>query len=157
MSVAGCCDLLSVAIASGCSTAEAVREVGRSPGAGSALAASAAALERGMPFDSAMEQLGSAPGGWYNIATLLAVSSASGADATDSLRRLAASERLRMRRVRETRARRLPVLLLLPLTAMVLPAFLLVTVVPFVVAGADFFELPPLPEQNGTPGLPGGG
>lgn len=140
--LASCCELLSVAITSGCTVAEAIEEVGGTASAGPALAAASGDIRRGRAMAEVLEDLAQGSGGWHSMATLMAMSASSGSDASEPLRRLAAAERMRMRRRREAAARRLPVLLLLPLTGLVLPAFALVTVVPFVLAGAESFELP---------------
>lgn len=99
-------------------------------------------LTRGAELPAVLDTIAQAGAGWHSLATHLSLSVDSGASAESTLWRLAAQERLRIRRERERRARRLPVLLLLPLTMMVLPAFVLVTVVPFVVAGGTSLDLP---------------
>lgn len=63
------------------------------------------------------------------VATLSATL-ASGAPVAPALQRLADAERRRRRRVTEERVRRLPVVLLAPLVGLVLPAFVVVTIVP---------------------------
>lgn len=144
--LASCCELLSVAVTSGCTAAEAIEEVAGTASAGPALVEASEHLRRGRTLAEVLEDLAQGSGGWHSMATLMAMSASSGSDASEPLRRLAAAERTRMRRTREAVARRLPVLLLLPLTALVLPAFALVTVVPFVLAGAESFDLPPVVE-----------
>jgi len=59
----------------------------------------------------------------------------SGAALTTDLSRFADDLRRRQRRAAEERARRLPVLMLVPLVCCVLPAFCLLTVVPMLAAG----------------------
>jgi pilus assembly protein TadC len=61
----------------------------------------------------------------------------SGAPLGPALQRLADAERRRQRRRAEARARRLPVLLLAPVVGLVLPAFLVLTIVPVAVSAAD--------------------
>ena len=58
-----------------------------------------------------------------------------GAPVGPALARLAAEERAALRRRSEAHARRVPVRLLFPLTFLVLPAFVLITVVPGLAAG----------------------
>ena len=58
-----------------------------------------------------------------------------GAPVGPALARLAAEERAALRRRAEAHARRVPVRLLFPLTFLVLPAFVLITVVPGLAAG----------------------
>lgn len=66
----------------------------------------------------------------------------SGASIADGLRRLAGDHRELARRAAEERARRLPVLMLLPLAVCILPAFILVAVVPVAVSGAGSVGFP---------------
>lgn len=74
-----------------------------------------------------------------------------GAPLAPSLHRLADAERLRTRRRIEARVRRLPIVLLLPLVALVLPAFVLVTLVPVgVTVGRDVSVLGPLLPPSAT-------
>ncbi len=68
------------------------------------------------------------------LLTLLAASERSGAPVGAALTRLAASTRARARRRAMARARTVPVRLLFPLVFLVLPAFLLLTVAPVVLA-----------------------
>lgn len=149
--VASCAEMLAVAVAAGCPIAEAVTTVGETDGSGAVLAAQASALRRGQPLDEVLDTLARRPGGgWHSLASLLALSATSGAPAADALRRLGAQERTRLRRRREQRARRLPVVLLLPLAGLVLPAFVLVTIVPFGLAGGASLDLPPVNDQPVT-------
>jgi tight adherence protein C len=68
------------------------------------------------------------------LLALLAASERSGAPVGGPLGRLAASTRARSRRRAMARARTVPVRLLFPLVFLVLPAFLLLTVAPVVLA-----------------------
>ncbi|MSV49482.1 MAG: hypothetical protein F2914_10675, partial [Actinobacteria bacterium] len=70
------------------------------------------------------------------LCTTLIVSASSGAPLGPSLQRLADSQRRRVRRYKEERVRRLPVLLLAPLITLVLPAFVMLTVVPVAITTA---------------------
>lgn len=147
-------DLLAVAVGAGAPLRQALIDVAcvlRSAGGDSPLTTGAARLERGEDLTEVLDGIARAGTGWHALATLVSLSVDSGVSPVGSLRRLAAQERLRIRRDRERRARRLPVLLLLPLTTLVLPAFVLVTVVPFVIAGGSAIELPPIePTQRGS-------
>ena len=75
------------------------------------------------------------------LVTTLVATMASGAAAGPALQRLVDAERRRLRRRTEERVRRLPVLLLAPLVGLVLPAFVVVTIVPVALttAGAGAF------------------
>ncbi|CAB4698783.1 unannotated protein [freshwater metagenome] len=70
------------------------------------------------------------------LCTTLIVSASSGAPLGPSLQRLADAQRRRVRRYKEERVRRLPVLLLAPLITLVLPAFVMLTVVPVAITTA---------------------
>lgn len=153
--VAVAADLLAVATAAGCSVHEAVLGAGEACGPGAPLAEAAAGLRHGRALEEVLDRLARhRPSGWHTLATTLGVSAASGAPATGVLRRLAAQERTRARRDRERRARRLPVVLLLPLVGLVLPSFVLVTLVPVALSGAASLQLPPtevIPEPQEEP------
>ena len=71
------------------------------------------------------------------LVTTLVATMASGAAVGPALQRLVDAERRRLRRRTEERVRRLPVLLLAPLVALVLPAFVVVTIVPVALTTAD--------------------
>ncbi len=72
-----------------------------------------------------------------SFASTLVVALSSGAPVSSALQRLADSERRRSRRQMEKRVRRLPVLLLAPLVGLVLPAFVILTIVPVVLVTAQ--------------------
>jgi pilus assembly protein TadC len=131
--LAACCDLLAVAAASGATVTTAIQAVGdtgRGPVA-AALGRAGEDVRRGTDLADAIGGLGRTlgPGGQALTTTLLTAAS-SGAPPAPSLLRLADSERRRARRRVEGRVRRLPVLLLLPLVGCILPAFVLLTLVP---------------------------
>lgn len=153
---AECSELLAVAISSGCTVPQAILEVGGTTAAGDRVVRAARQLERGTPLHEVLEELAQGSQAWQSLASSLATAAGSGSDVAASLRHLAAAERKRLRRRREAAARRLPVLLLIPLAGLVLPAFALVTVVPFALAGADSFELPPVTDPGGAGPEPGG-
>lgn len=69
------------------------------------------------------------------LAEALTVGERTGAPVGPALARLAAEERAAARRRIETHARRVPVRLLFPLVFLVLPAFVVLTVVPGLAAG----------------------
>lgn len=71
------------------------------------------------------------------LLALLATSERSGVPVAASLTRLAASLRAQARRRAMARARTVPVRLLFPLVFLVLPAFLVLTVAPVVLAGVN--------------------
>jgi len=71
------------------------------------------------------------------LLAILAASERTGAAAGPALGRLAASSRARIRRRAMTRARTVPVRLLFPLVFLVLPAFLVLTVAPVVLAAVS--------------------
>lgn len=131
--LAVCCDLLAVAAASGSTVSGAivaVGSVGRGPVA-RALGRCAARIRNGDTLATAIAALRTdlGPAGQPLITTLAAAAS-SGLAPGPALARLADSERRRARRQVEVRVRRLPVLLLLPLVGLILPAFVLLTLVP---------------------------
>ena len=76
------------------------------------------------------------------VLSMLATSLHSGAPVSDALARAADRQRRVARRDAETRIRRLPVSLLVPLVCCVMPAFVLVTIVPVIAGGTGRVELP---------------
>lgn len=111
----------------------AVVEVARS-GKGpcaDALASAVDGFERGGRLVDEIERLPRTHGAPLRpLTTTLIVAAESGTALGPALERLAHSERRRLRRRVEGRVRRLPVLLLGPLVGLILPAFVLLTVVP---------------------------
>jgi tight adherence protein C len=140
-----CIDLLGVAATSGQTVPDAVRSVG-AVGTGplaAELAAVARALERGAPLAGRLEDLADRTGPEVRaLVSTLQVALRSGDGAGPALQRLADAERRRERRRRETRLRRLPVLLTIPLVLFVLPAFVVLTLVPVTLSVAG--DLPGL-------------
>jgi len=167
--MAHCCDLLAVAAAAGSTVAgsvEAVGDVGNGPVA-SALGLAGADLQRGKVLAdviaSLRHELG--PAG-QPLVTTLSTASSSGTPPAAALVRLADAERRRSRRRIEARVRRLPVLLLIPLVALVLPAFVMLTVVPVALSaargtgallGATASSAGPFPLPPSAPFVPRGG
>jgi hypothetical protein len=128
-------DLLAVALSSGSGLHQALLDVAEFGGPGEPLAPAAARLQRGVPLLEVLDALpGELGADWIPVITTLGVTATSGAPAIDAVRRLGAGFRVRRRRRCEQRIRRLPVLLLLPLATLMLPAFVLVTFVPVAVA-----------------------
>lgn len=143
-------DLLAVAVSAGYSLHGAVRVAG-TEGHGPvarALAGVAADFDRGVALADGLaalpRQLGS---GASALATTLSVAAVSGTPLGPALQRLADAERRRSRRAAEARARRLPVLLLGPLVGLVLPAFVVLTIVPAALSSVAGRPVPvaPLP------------
>ncbi len=138
-------DLLAVALLSGCpfsGAIAAVAEVHR----GAAAEGWRNVMHRvdlGGTLDEELRAWGhgAGPHGVRLVEALL-TARRSGAAVGPALRRLAADHRELVRRRAEERARRLPVLLLLPLATCVLPAFVLIAVVPVAIAGAGSIAFP---------------
>lgn len=99
------------------------------------LAAVLARVEGGNRLSQALELEAAATPALRSLIDVLLTSERSGAPVGPLLARLAADGRARSRRVALARARKLPVRLLFPLVFLVLPAFLLLTVAPVVIAG----------------------
>jgi len=134
--VALAADLLAAALAAGLTpylALEVVARLGPEPAAGlcrAALAATGAGQRLADALDAeAVRSRALAP-----LLALLAASERSGAPVGAALGRLAASIRGRLRRRAQARARTVPVRLLFPLVFLVLPAFLVPTVAPVVLA-----------------------
>lgn len=126
-------DMLRVAVTAGHTLHTAVVEVSRL-GAGPVAAALAEAVDSFDRGGRLVESIGELPErhgpSLRPLCTTLVVAASSGAPLAPALQRLADAERRRLRRRTEERVRRLPVLLLAPLVGLVLPAFVLLTVVP---------------------------
>jgi len=140
-------DLLAVAVSAGLSLPVAVDAVGGSgqDPASRAFAAVATELSHGVPFHRALDRLEAHLGGDVrSLRATLAAASTSGAPVGDSLRSQAERLRRRHRRRLEQRIRRLPVLLILPLCLFVLPAFVVVTIVPVAWTAATQLDLDPV-------------
>ena len=137
-------DLFRVAAAAGHPVASCLRLVApRSPAAvQAALVDAQAAVDRGRPLARVLADLGPRLGTLGPALTgALAGSAATGAPLVPALDRVSFLARDRRRRDAETRARRLPVTMLFPLVACVLPAFVLLAVVPLVVAALASLRL----------------
>lgn len=126
-------DLLRLALAGGGSVLHIVELVGRN-GSGriiDALAQVVHQVRRGRRLGDALEDMTIHLGDEVRpLARVLAGSDRYGTELGPSLARLAHEARDHRRRTLQTAARRVPVRLLLPLTLCILPAFVLLTVVP---------------------------
>jgi hypothetical protein len=137
-------DLFLVAAAAGHPVAGCLRLVApRAPAAvRPVLVAAQAAVDRGQPLARALADLGPRLGALGPaLCGALAGSAATGAPLGPALDRVSLLARDRRRRDAEGRARRLPVTMLFPLVACVLPAFVLLAVVPLLVASLAALQL----------------
>ena len=101
-----------------------------------------ASLRRGRPLDAVLEAWADdAPAAVGELTRLLRSADVTGAGLAEPLERLGADLRRRRRRDLESRARRLPVTMLVPLVVCVLPAFMALTVVPMLAVGLDALRL----------------
>jgi pilus assembly protein TadC len=130
-------DLLGVAVGAGCTPYLAVEVAVRwsPPRTSAALAAVLRACSLGVTFESALDDAARAAPLLRPVADALLASERLGAPVGPVLARLADEERTALRRRAEAHARRIPVRLLFPLVFLVLPAFVLLTVVPGLAAG----------------------
>ncbi len=130
-------DLLGVAVGAGCTPYLAVEVAARwSPASIAApLGAVLRACALGVSFDAALDDAARATPVLRPVADALLASDRLGAPVGPVLARLADEERTGLRRRAEANARRIPVRLLFPLVFLVLPAFVLLTVVPGLAAG----------------------
>jgi Flp pilus assembly protein TadB len=130
-------DLVGVAVAAGCTPYLAIEHAARYGPERVALVLrdvlQACAL--GQALDEALRDLGAAIPMLRPLAEALRTSARLGSPAAPALARLAAEVRADFRRSAEARARTVPVRLVFPLVACVLPAFALLTVVPAVLGG----------------------
>ena len=130
-------DLLGVAVAAGCTPYLAVEVASRwaPPVVGASLDSVLTACSLGAGFDTALDDVAHARPRLEPLRDALLASDRLGAPVGDALARLAAEERAALRRRAEAHARKIPVRLLFPLVFLVLPAFVLLTVVPGLAAG----------------------
>ena len=129
-------DLLAMAVAAGLTPFLALELALRfSPeSSAGALGAVLQAVEGGLGLAAALDGEAARSPAFAPVLALLAASERSGAPVAVQLRRLAAQIRAQGRRRAMARARTVPVRLLFPLVFLVLPAFLLLTVAPVVLA-----------------------
>ena len=130
-------DLLGVAVDAGCTPFLAVETAARwgPPNVAAVWAGVGRACALGRAFDQALDDAADAVPRLRPVADALLVSDRFGAPVGPALARLASEERVALRRRAEAHARRVPVRLLFPLVFLVLPAFVLLTVVPGLAAG----------------------
>ena len=131
-------DLLTLTTSAGLPVTAAFAAIGSRPGGpfGAGLSAAATHAARGGTTAEALAVLGRATGPTARpLIDALAEHDRYGTPLRPALDRVAIESRLRRRRHAEEAARRLPVTLLFPLVLTVLPAFVLLTVVP-ILAGS---------------------
>lgn len=138
-------DLLALAVAAGLPLRAAFRAAARQlPGLHRRLIDTLLVrVEQGEPFASALRWYGSRLGAaGADLTTVLIAAERDGAPLVAGLERAADTARRARRRELERRARRLPVTMLLPLVLCVLPAFVVLTVVPLLVGTLGDLRLP---------------
>lgn len=132
------CDLVGLALGSGCDVSSAVAEAAPLVGGecGARLAVVTRAMTVGTPFDDALELWGRgvASDALDEVVATLRAARRQGGAAADTVVALGADLRLRTRLQRQAAARTLPVKVLFPLVFCVLPAFVLLTIVPMLAA-----------------------
>ena len=137
-------DLFAVAFASGHNLVSATEQVARwaHGDLGQAIRRCLHQAERSRSLVDALEELPSQLGTDVRpLVAALAAHARFGAPIAPTLVRLADDSRTSQRRAAETAARRLPVMMLFPLVICVLPAFVLVTVVPVVAEAISGLDL----------------
>jgi len=137
--VALAADLAAMALAAGLTPYLAVEVLARSgpDPVAARLGAVLAAAAAGDGLADALDAEAALSPALAPLLTVLAASGRTGAGAGPALARLAASTRARIRRRAMARARTVPVRLLFPLVFLVLPAFLVLTVAPVVLAAVS--------------------
>lgn len=130
-------DLLGVAVGAGCTPFLAVQHAARwaPPVIAVAFDGVVRACGLGAGFADAWRDAAARSPQLQPLADALTAGERTGAPVGPALARLAAEERAASRRRVESHARRVPVRLLFPLVFLVLPAFVVLTVVPGVAAG----------------------
>jgi tight adherence protein C len=130
-------DLLGVAVAAGCTPYLAVDVAARwgPPQVAVRCDDVMRSCALGVGFEEALDDAARAAPLLRPLADALLASDRLGAPVGPQLARLAAEERASLRRRAEAHARQVPVKLLFPLVFLVLPAFVLLTVVPGLSAG----------------------
>ena len=138
-------DQLGLVVAAGMSMPDGLRSVARwLPREVATLVEEALGrLDAGAALADALGALAtSLPPSCRGPVAVIVAASRDGAPLGPGLARAAAEARRAHRRAAEARARRLPVLMLLPLVLCVLPAFVLLTLVPLVIGSLDGLRLP---------------
>jgi pilus assembly protein TadC len=130
-------DLLGVAVGAGCTPYLAVEVAARwSPApVAAAFTEVLRSCALGLDFQSALDAVARATPRLRPVADALLATDRLGVPVGPVLVRLAEEDRTALRRAAEAHARRIPVRLLFPLVFLVLPAFVLLTVVPGLAAG----------------------
>lgn len=130
-------DLLGVAVGAGCTPYVAVETVARwaPPAIASRFTRVLRACRLGAGMADALHEAAGAAPALAPVVDALLTSERLGAPVGPALARLAAEERTASRRRAEAHARKVPVRLLFPLVFLVLPAFVLLTVVPGLASG----------------------
>jgi hypothetical protein len=130
-------DLLGVAVGAGCTPYLAVEVASRwaSPTVASLFRSVLGACALGASFEAALDDAARTAPRLRPLTDALLAADRLGAPVGPALARLAAEERGMLRRRAEAHARRVPVRLLFPLVFLVLPAFVLLTVIPGLAAG----------------------
>jgi hypothetical protein len=130
-------DLLGVAVGAGCTPYLAVEVAARWSPAPVAVAFADVlrTCALGLDFESALDGVARAAPRLRPLADALLATDRLGVPVGPVLARLAEEDRTTLRRAAEAHARRIPVRLLFPLVFLVLPAFVLLTVVPGLAAG----------------------
>jgi Flp pilus assembly protein TadB len=130
-------DVLGVAVAAGCTPYLAVQVVAHwgPPTIVTHFESVLRRCELGSSLESALTDVARAAPELQPVVDALMVSDRLGAPIGPALARLAEEARVAVRRRAEAHARRVPVRLLFPLVFLVLPAFVLLTVVPGLAAG----------------------
>jgi hypothetical protein len=130
-------DLLGVAVGAGCTPYLAVEVAARwsPPLVAGALDQVMRSCTLGLDFESALDATARATPRLRPLADALLATDRLGVPVGPVLARLAEEDRTALRRASEAHARRIPVRLLFPLVFLVLPAFVLLTVVPGLAAG----------------------
>jgi tight adherence protein C len=130
-------DLLGVAVGAGCTPYLAVDVAARwSPApVAAAFTEVLRSCSLGLDFESALDGVARATPRLRPLADALLATDRLGVPVGPVLARLADDDRSALRRAAEAHARRIPVRLLFPLVFLVLPAFVLLTVVPGLAAG----------------------
>ncbi|HXY93858.1 MAG TPA: type II secretion system F family protein [Acidimicrobiia bacterium] len=132
-------DLLAVGVGAGCTPylATEIASQWAPPAVAGRLSAVLGACAIGAGFEHALDDAARDSPPLRPLADALLVSDRLGAPVGPALARLAAEERAALRRRAETHARKVPVRLLFPLVFLVLPAFVLLTVVPGLASGLE--------------------
>ena len=130
-------DVLGVAIGAGCTPYLAVRVVAEwgPPLASAHCQEVMRSCALGIGFEQSLDAVARSTPRLGPLTEALLASDRLGAPVGSQLARLAEEERAALRRHAEAHARRVPVKLLFPLVFLVLPAFVLLTVVPGLMAG----------------------